>query len=171
MANFNTYAPILKRLEGGYSEDPTDLGNGSTGATMCGVTLTTYQMYYGKDKTKQDLKHITDEQWTYITKKGFWTPWKADQIENQYVAQLCVDWGYNSGTRNAIKRVQRLFKLKDDGIVGPVTLRALNAPDWKHTFDIIYQARLDYYNAIVKRNPSQKKYLNGWISRISKLHY
>lgn len=40
--------------EGGFANDPDDLG----GATNSGVTLSTYRMYYGQDKTVEDLKKM-----------------------------------------------------------------------------------------------------------------
>ncbi len=40
--------------EGGFANDPDDLG----GATNSGVTLSTYRMYYGQDKTVEDLKNM-----------------------------------------------------------------------------------------------------------------
>lgn len=165
MADFNKYAPILKKLEGGWADIPEDKG----GATMMGVTLATYRRYYGQDKTKEDLRNITDEEWTYITKTGYWEPWKADEIQNQYIANICVDWGYNSGAKTAIKKVQRLLGLEADGIVGKKTLAALNNPSWRVVFDKIYEARVQFYKDIVTRNPSQKKFYKGWISRISDL--
>ena len=52
MADKNNLIPIIKRWEGGYSDNPNDRG----GATNSGVTLAVYQSVYGKNKTKNDLK-------------------------------------------------------------------------------------------------------------------
>ena len=43
--------------EGGFVNDPRDSG----GATNKGVTLSTFQTVFGKDKTVKDLTNITDE--------------------------------------------------------------------------------------------------------------
>ena len=44
--------------------------NDHGGATNSGVTIAVFQSVYGKNKTKNDLKRMTDEQWDYIfTKK------------------------------------------------------------------------------------------------------
>ena len=54
-----------------------------------------------------------------------------------------------------------------DGIVGPKTIAALNnAKDIKTK---VYNARKAYFEAIVKKNPSQKKWLKGWMNRLNSL--
>lgn len=87
MADAKLMIPYLKKWEGGYVNHPADNG----GCTMTGITIKTYQQYYGKDKTCDDLKNITEEEWLTIFKKGYWDKMKADKIENQSLAQLCTD--------------------------------------------------------------------------------
>ena len=74
MADYRKLVPFIKKWEGGFSNHPQDRG----GATNKGVTLTTYRMVYGKDKTVDDLKNMTESQWNYIFKKLYWDKWKAD---------------------------------------------------------------------------------------------
>ena len=40
-----------------------------------------------------------------------------------------------------------------------------------HTYepDVYLYMRKDYYYEIVKKNPSQEKFLNGWINRLKEL--
>lgn len=52
-----------------------------------------------------------------------------------------------------------LLGVTADGIVGPKTVAVLN-----NTKDIkvkIYNARKTYFESIIKKNPSQKKWLKG----------
>ena len=109
------YTKIIKKIlkwEGGYA------GNidGAT-CTMKGVTLATYRRFFGKEKTCKDLKEITQAEWDYIFKKGFWDRWKADDIENQSIAELLVDWCWTSGVWG-IKFPQRVLGVNDDGTRG-----------------------------------------------------
>lgn len=55
-----------------------------------------------------------------------------------------------------------------DGIVGPKTVAAVNAD--KDLLTKVYNARKTYFENIVKRNPSQKKWLNGWMNRINYIY-
>lgn len=165
MASFDLYAPTLRRWEGGFVMDPDDPG----GATNMGVTLGTFRVYFGTRQTVEDLKNITDGQWRIIM-KAYWNRCKADDIRNQSVAELFVDWHINAGGR-AIQKTQAAFGLKADGIVGPLTLGALNDPDSEKVFNRIKAARTSYYNRLVIENGSLKKFLRGWLNRVNSFHY
>lgn len=162
MASFKKYAPKLKRFEGGFCNIPEDLG----GATMCGVTIATFRKYYGQERTVDDLKNITDEQWTNIMKTGYWDACKCDMIQNQCVAELIADWCVNSG-RGIIKKVQGIICVDRDGVVGPQTLNAINSWDPQRLHSCIKQARKTHYEAIVERDPRQRKFLKGWMNRLN----
>lgn len=165
MANFDLYAPSLKRWEGGFVNDPADPG----GATNMGVTIGTFRTYFGRNRTVQDLKNITPAQWRLIM-KTYWDRCKADDIRNQSVAEMLVDWHVNAGY-NAIKKTQAAFGLKTDGIVGPKTLAALNGPDSELVFNRLKNARTSYYQRLVNENGSLRKFLRGWLNRVNYFEY
>jgi lysozyme family protein len=48
-----------------------------------------------------------------------------------------------------------------DGIVGTKTLSALNAEDPRTLFDRIKKERELFFNNIVKRDPTQKRFIKG----------
>ena len=50
------FIKFILSWEGGFVNDPRDSG----GATNKGVTLSTFQTVFGKDKTVKDLKNIND---------------------------------------------------------------------------------------------------------------
>lgn len=58
MADFKKFIPLLKKLEGGFVDHPTDKG----GATNMGVTLKTFREHYGNGKSVKDLKLMRAEQ-------------------------------------------------------------------------------------------------------------
>lgn len=162
MADKNKLIPIIKRWEGGYSDNPNDRG----GATNSGVTLAVYQSVYGKNKTKNDLKRMTNEQWDYIFAKLYWNKWKADEIKNQSIANILVDWVWMSGY-GTIKKIQSLFGLTADGIVGNKTISYINSHDQEEVFNKIWNRRKSFYESLVKNNPSQKVFLKGWMNRLN----
>lgn len=55
--------------------------------------------------------------------------------------------------------------MKQDGILGPKTLQKVAAADGADVIEKLTDARLQYYDAIVKRNPTQAKYAAGWAKR------
>ena len=118
----------------------------------------------------EDLKNITDAQWIYIFKNGYWDKWKADKIDNQSVANILVDWVYLSGEAT-IKKVQRLLRVTEDGVVGNVTIARLNSLDAKILFDDIKKLRLEYIDEICRKRPQNIKFRNGWVRRLNNITY
>lgn len=152
----------------GFSNDPDDSG----GATMVGVTLSTYKTYCKRNGLRTpsvtDLKAISYKVWRDILHTMYWNKWKADLIEDQNIANMLVDWVWGSGASVGIKRPQRLLEVTQDGIVGPKTIAAVNSTqDFLKT---LYDARKAHFNEIVRKKPSQKKWLKGWINRIDYIY-
>lgn len=167
MANHEILVPFVLKCEGGYAEVKDDRG----GATNKGVTLTTFQMVYGGDKTKADLKQLTDTQWAHIFKTLFWDKCQGDQLPDQSIANLLVDYAYHSGVVTAVKALQRVLGVKADGIIGKQTLQALGQKSPLPVFGALKQQRLKFFKSICTHNPSQKKFLNGWTKRVQRIVY
>lgn len=159
-----------KASKSGFVDDPDDRG----GATVLGVTIGTFSNYMAKkgvrSVTVNDLKNLSYEDWLSILKKMYWDRWHADDIKSQSVAEVLVDWVWASGKWGVIIP-QRMLGVTDDGIVGVMTLDALNKKDPKDFFDALIQERISFVEDIVKKTPSQKKFLNGWKNRINDLKF
>ena len=172
MADFNLYFPILLKLEGGLSNDPLDKG----GLTKYGVTLAEW-INNGYDKTGDgkidaaDLKIISTQDAANIAKPLYWDRMLGDKINSQSVAEFVCDWGYNSGIVTAIKKLQIALNMPVDGIMGNITLKSVNSKDSQVLFNYLKSAREQFYRNIVKANPSQIKFLNGWLNRNNSFKY
>lgn len=165
MANHKILAPFIRYYEGGFVNDKDDPG----GATNKGVTLTTFRSVFGKNKTVNDLKNISTSQWDIIFKKYFWDKCKADQISNQSIANMFVDFAWHSGLGNAVPIMQKVAGLqKQDGIVGVITLNAINTyPNQKVLFESLKKARMDF----LKGRKTWWKYGKGWTNRVNATEY
>ena len=166
MANSKILEPFILKWEGGFVYDKDDLG----GSTNMGVTLDTYRYVFGSKKTTKDLKRMTRVQWGVIFKKFYWDKWKADDIKDQNVANILVDWIWCSGSYG-IKIPQRVLGVSVDGIVGSKTIAAINARDGRELFDTIKQERKDFIDRICQARPQNRKFKNGWMNRINSLTY
>ena len=174
MADVNNLAPFILKWEGGFVNHPNDPG----GATNKGVTIAVWKSQgYDKDGDGDidvaDLKLIDNNDATKILKSNYWNRWFADQIDSQAVANILVDWVWTSGAWG-IKIPQRLLGLKEDGIVGYQTMRALkesiDTPEKKAKFiKELYLARYEYINNIIKANPKLAVFKKGWVNRMKDL--
>lgn len=173
MANVNELAPFILKWEGGFVNDPIDRG----GATNMGVTLNTWKSVgYDKNGDKKidvkDLKLLSKEDVVKkVLKPYYWDKWRADEINNQSIANILVDWVYTSG-KYGITKVQAMLNLKPDGVVGNKTLSAINDyPNQRQLFQRIKNERLAFIDRIVKNNPSQRRFLKGWKNRVNAFKY
>ena len=170
MADVKKLVPYIVKWEGGLVNDPDDLG----GLTNRGVTYKTYKLYCNKKgiaAMEEGLINLTIEQFTDILKTMYWDACKADRIESQSVANAIVDWAWHSGTVTAVKEVQRVLGVKDDGVIGNITLSAINSWSPLPLFGQIKQARIAYIERICNSRPANKKFKKGWHNRINALEY
>lgn len=170
MAIANKLVPFILQWEGGYVCDPDDLG----GATNKGITIGTFEAYCRKKgypkPTVERLKNISDDDWYEIFKTMYWDRWIGDEIRNQSVANILVDWVWASGV-HGIKRPQRILGVPDDGIVGKVTLSYLNIAEPKRLFEAIKADRIKFIDEICKARPKNEKFRKGWLNRINAIKY
>lgn len=167
MANINKLVPIIFKWEGGWSNHKDDKG----GATNCGITLSTWKSQgYDKDKDGDidvnDLKLVTKQDVIDLLKKNYWNRWKADTINNQSIANLLVDWVWNSGV-HGIKIPQRILSVTVDGLVGSKTIDKLNKSNQETLFNKLKQARMEFFINITKNDKSQLVFLKGWLNRLN----
>lgn len=142
-------------IEGGYVNDPSDSG----GETNHGVTLK-FLKSVQPGATSADLKALDKAQARALFDQHFV---KAPGIHRlPDVAQAeAVALSINAGPTAAIKVLQRAAGVEADGKIGPGTIAAVK----KLSNDQIKAAVDGFYQRIVDRDPSQKRFLKGWLNR------
>lgn len=164
MTRIEKYGVFCRSFEGGWSNHPNDSG----GATMKGVTYATFCKFRASKGLPKpsllDLKNITDKEWDSVLRWHTWDKIKCDQYKSDSVAWLLADCVWMSGA-GYIKRVQALYGLKADGIVGAKTLAKLNGLDQKALFNTLVNQRRAFYMGIGKGKNTV--FLKGWLRRLS----
>ncbi len=177
MAEFKISLQKTLTHEGGYVNDPDDLGS----ETYKGISRASHSKWSGwscidKCKSKNDFPSILDKdielqkQVELFYLYEFWLPLKADQIANQTTANSIFDFAVNSSIKNTVLKVQSVIGTKEDGIIGEQTLKKLNSLDFGYFQSAFTVAKISHYISIIKKRPTNKKYLYGWIIRALEYH-
>lgn len=149
---------IVKTLmyEGGskFTDDPVDKG----GITKYGISQRAYP--------DVDIYNLTEHQARVLYKRDYWDCIRADEILSQRIAETMFDAAVNMGVRIASQIAQKSAEiLPADGIIGSQSLRAINKIDIELFIAKFAIRKIERYANIVHKDPSQKKYLFGWINR------
>jgi lysozyme family protein len=176
MANHKQIVPFFYKWEGGLSNDPNDSASsypcpirykGQSGwHTNKGVTYKAWVGVFGTNNETGFLAMSNDD-WGLIFKSKYWDAVKGDKIALQSIANVLVSWAWGSGSKTAIKQMQRVLGVTVDGIIGNQTISAINESNEVELFEKCIIARKQFFEFITKRNPKNLKFLKGWLNRLN----
>lgn len=164
MNSFDLCFDLILLLEGEkYTNIPEDKG----GPTKYGITQKVASKY-----GIEDVKYLTKEQAKDIYYQEYYKNFKLDRVNDIRKQALIFGTVVNTGYAGVKLLQQALnlmgYNLKVDAIIGFNTLHAINDCNFNLLMDKLEQQQSRYYKNIVARNPTQQKFLKGWIKRISK---
>lgn len=144
---------ILKR-EGGYNNIKEDQG----GETKFGISKRSYP--------DVDIPNLTEGQARHIYKRDYFFGPGIDQLPSE-LQPLLFDYAINSGPAYAIEALQKTVGATVDGKLGPDTLSKVATSSLPLTEVVrkVAKHRIRTFARICQRNPSQLKFLVGWIDR------
>ncbi|NBW09822.1 MAG: hypothetical protein EBR82_17535 [Caulobacteraceae bacterium] len=174
MADFQIAMKRVARWEGGYQAHKSDKGNynsrGELVGTNWGVAAFVYEAWIKRPPSAEDMKNMKKEEAWQIFQTNFWDNMLGNAIEDQNIGNILFD-GYVNHGRTGLRIMQRVLGLKVDGVVGELTIAAINKANAKTLFLTYQQARVDFYKQIVRNKPSQQVFLEGWLRRIYSFKY
>ncbi|BAP35593.1 hypothetical protein AS4_06530 [Acinetobacter guillouiae] len=165
-----TFDQAFERLighEGKFTNDRQDRGNWTTGVigkgqlngTKYGISAMTYP--------DLDIKSLSLEQAKNIYKRDWWDKINAEQIDSSLVFQVW-DFAINAGMGTAKRKLQLAVGVLDDGIIGNLTIQAINKADLNDILLKFNAERLKYYTSL----STWSRYGKGWTLRVaSQLNY
>lgn len=182
----NAIEKVLK-AEGGYINHSLDRGR----RTNYGITQAVYEKFIGRKLVGSDTDALPGQPMSEaetvmrnmplgnaitIYKKNYWDKISGDKIRKYAIAAAIFDQAVNRGVSAAVKQAQRIisnvFKIpgvSEDGVMGNLTLNALNTVDEAQFLSSYLQESILAYNRIVQNNPSQSVFLSGWLKRVESL--
>jgi lysozyme family protein len=157
---------IIAKHEQGYQVYPEDKGNyvdGKLVGTNLGISAPALKQYLGRTPTVKDMKELKLKTALDILENEYYKRPKIDKLPES-IRKNVLDMAINAGPKRAVKILQRLVGAKQDGAIGPKTLKKLR--ESKITNNDYVDARRDYYLRLIKRKPIYKKFKNGWLNRV-----
>lgn len=148
--NFDQAFERLIGHEGGYVNDPRDPG----GETKFGISKRSYPA--------EDIKALTLERAKAIYRRDFWGVAGCDAVPDAMKFDL-FDMAVNSGPVTAIKTLQRSAGVTPDGLLGPITLQALNSTPAPRLVARFNGHRLDFMTDLKTWSVFGK----GWAKRVA----
>jgi lysozyme family protein len=131
--DFDTAFTRLLGHEGGYTNNPVDPG----GETNWGICKRSYPLL--------DIKNLTRDQAACIYYRDFWQP-LADA--HPAIRFQVFDFAVNSGIQTAIRKLQQVVKVADDGHWGPVSAASLAAMDVNDVLMLFVAIRIRYWASL-----------------------
>jgi len=168
MNNFDIAIEKLLKNEGGYVNDPDDLG----GETYKGITRKYNPDWIGwktidacDNKDEITASPALDNQVKLFYRENYWNKLNGDRIRDIEIAISIFDFAVNAGLRTSIIITKRCLGINGDRIIGETTLTALNTVIPELFLLRFTVEKIKHYTEICKKNKKQKKFFFGWVLR------
>ena len=185
----------LLKIEGGFVNDPIDRGGATKYGISLRYLVTAgkldddcdgwadFDLDMDGDIDAADVRQLTVHQAVYLYHRDFWQTLRCEEFAAP-LGEALFDQAVNGGATAAKKLLQRAINLcyrkfppngaallNDDGVLGDFTMAnykavlQLPALGMPALISAYRDVAADRYREIVRRNPSQKRFLKGWLNR------
>jgi lysozyme family protein len=158
--NFDACVALVLTYEGGFSDNPYDAG----GATNFGITQRTLEAFLGHACTVDDVRNLSSTTAAAIYRANYWNLMRCGDLPAG-VDLMVFDYGVNSGPGTAVKALQGLVGVTQDGAIGPITLAAVANFAPLTLVNDLAQQRLTYLRGL-SGFPS---FGTGWTRRVAEV--
>ena len=153
---------IIKR-EGGYVDHPADKG----GPTKYGITLATLEAWRGRAVTAEDVAGLGEQEAREIYIGEYLVKPRFNLINNVQLRVFALDSAVQHGPVRVVRWLQEIAGVPVDGILGPVSLKAINRLDSGVLYRKMVAERCRFYGRIITKDPTQAFFAAGWANRIA----
>lgn len=165
-ANYEHFVErMIFRYEGGYGWDRADPG----GPTKYGITCFDLAEYLHEPMNSMSawaprVKAMTLQTADEIYRRKYATACRFDDL-NSGPDCAVFDFGVNSGPSRAVKFSQKIVGTVQDGILGPITLQAINSMSASAFVNKLCDARLAFLRSL----RTWGRFGRGWSARVADL--
>jgi len=149
--NFDDAFQLLIGHEGGFVNHALDPG----GMTKFGISNRAYP--------GEDIRGMTLERAKVLYQRDYWGPAGCDAMPDGVKFSL-FDMAVNSGVKPAIRCLQKAAGVEDDGVLGPITLRAVASMSTSKFIARFNGHRLQLMSSL----STWPAFGRGWANRIAK---
>ena len=156
--------------EGGINSDPRDPGNINGSVTAYGITQSTYDEWrrnLSQSKSTKNVANISSGEVHELYFEEYFLPVRGDEVSPK-LALVLFDTSVNLGPRKTIQLLQASVNVKQDGIFGSRTLRAVRSNKESSLLNSLIGRREIFYREL-SRSPKYKPFLAGWLNRTAAL--
>lgn len=144
----------LMKHEGGYSDHAADPG----GKTRFGVT----EAVARREGYTGEMRDYPFEEAKRVYRKLYWDSMRLNDVRPELRFDL-FDFAVNSGVGTAVRHAQRILAVKDDGVLGTVTLNAMATAN-----SAKFAAKLNGQRLLLMTSlPTWNAFGRGWARRVA----
>ena len=156
--NFEKSLALVLKHEGKFVNHKDDPG----GMTNLGVTQNAWRDWVGHGVDEATMKSLTEDMVAPLYRMKYWDACLCDQLPSG-VDYLVFDFAINAGPSRAIKTIQRALKITADGVIGPVTIKAIKGANAEDFITDFTHAKEVFYRSLSTFNIFGK----GWLNRVA----
>ena len=149
MQNFPDCIAHVLAAEGGLVNNPKDPG----GVTKFGISQRSYPAL--------DIRALSLDDAKAIYQRDYWAPIQGEALPAG-LDLILLDHAVNAGPIRAVRMLQGLLGVPEDGLMGPITLDAVASAEPESLIASYSELRLDFYSDL----PTWRHFGAGWTRRV-----
>ena len=171
MSNFDHMFDIVVGHEGGFTSNPADCGNWTGGAIGAGTCRGTKFGISAAAYPDLDIANLTPDAAKALYQRDYWQRIDGDRLPAT-LALLVFDAAVNNGTGRAVRWLQQVAQVPQDGVIGEQTVHAIDRTVARQggIVDLCSEflaLRLVFMTSL----PTWKTFGIGWARRLCRLPY
>jgi hypothetical protein len=99
----------------------------------------------------------------------FWDSNKLDLVNDQTIANKMFSSAVNLGNKKASIIAQKVAKVKEDGVIGSITISAINEMNNTDFINLYIRELKLYYDSLIDKNANLAIFRNGWYNRAERI--